>query len=159
MGVAETEEALGAEVSEVCRTYWLQVWNEDLNLAGVEASSALRRVVNVYYPPAFQAPGSSASPNDATPNVTSHIEEASSKDPLYSNSPQEVAEQADPANKEKEVSKKVAPEMPKPSDAPKDSSKEGVVSQSIELVLATLPIPAKEDPKGKGLASSAATTT
>ena len=40
--------------------------------------------------------------------------------------------------------------MTKPSDAPKDSSKEGAVSQNLELVLATLPIPAKEDPMGKG---------
>ena len=49
--------------------------------------------------------------------------------------------------------------MTKPSDMPKDSSKEGVGSQNIELVLATLPIPAKEDPKGKGPTSSAAATT
>ena len=34
-----------------------------------------------------------------------------------------------------------------------------MVSQSHELVLATFPIPAKEDPKGKGSASLATTTT
>ena len=43
LGVAETKEALRVEVSGVCRAYGLQVWNETLNLAGVEASSALRR--------------------------------------------------------------------------------------------------------------------
>ena len=48
MGVAEIEKALRAEVSGVCKAYYLQVWNEILNLAGVEASSALRRVKNVY---------------------------------------------------------------------------------------------------------------
>jgi len=49
--------------------------------------------------------------------------------------------------------------MTKPSDAPKDSSKGGVLSQSHELVLATFPIPAKEDPKVKGPASLIAATT
>ena len=31
VGVVETEEALRAKVSGVCRTYCLQVWNETLN--------------------------------------------------------------------------------------------------------------------------------
>ena len=35
VGVAETEEALRAEVLRVCRTYGLQVWNEALNQAKV----------------------------------------------------------------------------------------------------------------------------
>ena len=42
MGVVETEEAFRVEVSEVCRFYCLQVWNEALDQAGVEASFALR---------------------------------------------------------------------------------------------------------------------
>ena len=48
--------------------------------------------------------------------------------------------------------------MTKPSDAPKDFSKGGVASQSHKLVLATFPIPAKEEPKGKGPASLVAAT-
>ena len=48
--------------------------------------------------------------------------------------------------------------MIKSSNAPKDSSKGGVVSQSHKLVLATLPVPTKEEPKGKGLASLATVT-
>ena len=48
IGVVETEEALRAEVSGVCRNYCLQVWNETLNQAGVEAFSMLRRVESVY---------------------------------------------------------------------------------------------------------------
>ena len=58
--VVETEKALRVEVSGVCKAYCLQVWNKALNLAEVEASSALRRVENVYYSIAIQAPGSSA---------------------------------------------------------------------------------------------------
>ena len=157
--VTETEEALRAEVSRVCRAYCLQVWNEALNLAGVEASSTLRKAENVYYPPAIQVSGSLASPDDVAPNVASLIEETLSKDPLHSNSPQEVAEQAGPADKGKEVFKEVTLEMTKPSNTPKDSSKEGVGSQNIELVLATLPIPAKEDPKGKSSGSSKTATS
>ena len=41
--VAITKKALKVEVSEVCRYYYLQVWNEALNQARVEASSAFRR--------------------------------------------------------------------------------------------------------------------
>ena len=58
--VVETEKALRAEVSGVCKAYCLQVWNKALNLAEVEASSALRRVENIYYSIAIQAPGSLA---------------------------------------------------------------------------------------------------
>ena len=57
VGVAKTEEALRAEVSRMCRTYCLQVWNEALNQVGFEASFALKRVENVYYPPAIRASG------------------------------------------------------------------------------------------------------
>ena len=55
MGVAETEKALRVEVLRVCRAYCLQVWNEALNLVGVEASFTLRRVEYVYYPSAICA--------------------------------------------------------------------------------------------------------
>ena len=48
-GVAETKEALRAEVLKVCRFYCLQVWNEALDQARVVASSALRKVESVYY--------------------------------------------------------------------------------------------------------------
>ena len=62
MGVTETEEAFRAEVAEVCRFYCLQVWNEALNQARVEASSALRRAKNMYYPLAICISGSKADP-------------------------------------------------------------------------------------------------
>ena len=70
MGVAETKEALKAKVSRVCRNYCLQVWNEALNQAGVKASSALKKVENVYYPPAIYAPGSANSKADTPSEVT-----------------------------------------------------------------------------------------
>ena len=60
MGVVETEKAFRAEVSKVCRFYCLQMQNEALNQAGVEDSSALKRVESVYYPLAIHASGSKA---------------------------------------------------------------------------------------------------
>ena len=51
--VAKTEDALKAKVMGVCRHYCLHVWNEALDQARVEASFALRRAENVYYPQPF----------------------------------------------------------------------------------------------------------
>ena len=50
MGVAESQATLKAQVPGVCRLYCSQVWNEALKQAGVEASSDLWKVENVYYP-------------------------------------------------------------------------------------------------------------
>lgn len=50
VGVAETEDALRAEVPSVCRIYCALTWDEALNQARVEASSVLRKAESVYYP-------------------------------------------------------------------------------------------------------------
>ena len=42
---------------------------------------------------------------------------------------------------------------------PKDPSKGRETPQHLEIILATLPMPAKEDPKGKGPTSTIAKTT
>ena len=55
IGVAETEDALRAEVPTVCQAYYAQTWEETLNRAGVEASSELKKPENVYFPPAIRA--------------------------------------------------------------------------------------------------------
>ena len=57
VGMAETEDALKAEVPRVCRTYCAQVWDEALNQAGIEDSSVLRKAESVYYPPAIRPSG------------------------------------------------------------------------------------------------------
>ena len=54
--VAETEDALKAEVPTVCRTYYAQTWEEALNRAGIDASSELRRPENIFFPPAIRVP-------------------------------------------------------------------------------------------------------
>ena len=50
VGVAETEDALWAEVPAVCRAYCTQTWEEALNRAGIEASSELRKSENIVFP-------------------------------------------------------------------------------------------------------------
>ena len=54
VGVAETEDALRAEVPTVCRAYCIQTWEKALNRAGIEASSELRKPENIVFPPTLQ---------------------------------------------------------------------------------------------------------
>ena len=81
MGGVETEEAFRSEVTGVCRVYFLQVWNEALNQAKVEASSTLKRAKNVYYLLAIQPSGPSSSQDNTTPIVANPTKKALSKDP------------------------------------------------------------------------------
>ena len=61
LGVTKTQATLKVQVPGVCRLYCSQVWNETLKQIGVEASSDLWKVENVYYPLAIReiAPSSS----------------------------------------------------------------------------------------------------
>ena len=68
--MAETEETLKAEVLGVCRNYYSQVWNEAFNQVGVEASSTLRKVENIYYPPTIQESVPSSLRTDTLPEVS-----------------------------------------------------------------------------------------
>ena len=52
--MAETEDALRAEVPAVCRAYCTQTWGEALNRAGIDASSELRKPENIIFSPALQ---------------------------------------------------------------------------------------------------------
>ena len=50
VGVAETEDALRAEVPAVCRAYCAQTGEEALNQAGIDVSSELRKPENIVFP-------------------------------------------------------------------------------------------------------------
>ena len=72
VGVAGTEGALRAEAPAVCRAYCAQIWEEALNPAEIDASSELRRLENIFFPPAIQAPGSASSQKEAALQSPSH---------------------------------------------------------------------------------------
>ena len=74
VGVAETEDSLRAEVPGVCRTYFILVWDEALNQAGVEASSVPRKAESVYYPPAIHPSSSSDSKVDPVSSEAGEIQ-------------------------------------------------------------------------------------
>ena len=77
VGVAETEDTLGAEVPAVCRAYCTQTWEEALNQVGIEASSELRKPENIVFPLALQIP----SQKEAAPPVSQPTKEAQSQHP------------------------------------------------------------------------------
>ena len=116
VGVAETEVAFRAEVLGVCRLYCTQVWDEALNQAGVEASSTLRKVENVYYPEAIRLPSSSSSKAETPSEVAdkSRFEKALPS----SGNPPKVAEQSGVNEKEAEVIKGVPPDATTPPAVP-----------------------------------------
>ena len=159
MGVAKIEEAFRAEVSEVCRYYCLQVWNEALNQVGVKVSSAFRRAESVYYPPAIRASGSLGFKTHTAFKEADVGNESPAKTLPLVQSPSKEAELPEVAEKPARVTKEVAHDAIQPPAALKDQSKEKEVSHNIEIILATLPIPTKEDLKDKSLASSKAAST
>ena len=83
-GMAETEDALRAEVPAVCQAYCAQTWEEALNRAGIDAFSELRRPENVFFPPAIQAPSSASGQKDVAPLVTKLSKDAKLQNPLPS---------------------------------------------------------------------------
>ena len=75
VGIAETEEALRAEVPVVCRIYCAKTWDEALNRAGVEASSELRRPKNVFYPESIRPLAPPTHQVEAPPSIVNPNEE------------------------------------------------------------------------------------
>ena len=87
------------------------------------------------------------------------IRVARPRSPLLPPNPLKEVEQAKAIEKEKNTSKGVVPETTKPPAAPKDLSKGRETPQHLKIVLATLPMPTKEDAKGKGPTSTVVETT
>ena len=108
MGVVETEEALKAEVLEVCRYYCLQVWNEALNQARVEASCVLRRAESVYYPLAIRALSSSGYKANTASKEANDDKESPIKALPPTNIPSKEVEQPEVAEKVADITKEVA---------------------------------------------------
>ena len=120
MGVAGIKKALRVEVSEVCRNYYLQVWNEALNQAGFKAFSVLKRAESVCYPPAIHAPSFASSKAETTSEVAELGKDSPAKVLVSSNSPFEEAHQPRVAKKEANTTKGVTPDAIKPLIVPQD---------------------------------------
>ena len=124
VGVAETEDALRAEVPSVCRAYYDLVRDEALNQAGVEASSVLRKVESIYYPPAIHLSRSSDSKADPASSEVGEIQGNPPKAPLATRTSSKGAEQAEDTSKIWDVNTKVVQGVNLPLLASKDLSKE-----------------------------------
>ena len=128
-GMVEIEDTLMAEAPGVCRLYWAQVWDEALNQAGVEASSALRKAKNIYYPEAIRPPSSSSYKADIPLEVADPEKIGSEKALPSSSSPPKVAERPVVNKKEAEVTKGVLLDATKPLAIPQDSTKDNKASK------------------------------
>ena len=85
LGVAETDEALRAEVPAVCCIYYAQTWDEALNQAGVEVSSELRKPENVFYPSTIRVLDLPSAQDEGASTVANPSKEARPQDlPLLS---------------------------------------------------------------------------
>ena len=131
IGVAETEDALRAEVLAVYRAYCAQTWEEALNQAGVEASSELRRPESTIFPSALQIPKQTKT----IPLVPQPISEAPLQHPPSIAQPEQ--------GKEKEIQK--GPFSDKVTEAPQLGS----ASQDFEKQLALVTLPAQESLKDR----------
>ena len=157
--VAETEDALRAEVPAVYRTYCTVVWDEALNQAGVEVSSILRKPESIYYPSTIRPSSSSGSQADLVSSKAGEIQGNPSKVPPAANTSSKKAELAEDASGTGDANKETVQSTELPPPIPKDLPQEKKTSQGMELVLATLAIPPKKDPKDKDHESTKATDT
>ena len=135
LSVAETEETLRAEVPVVCLIYCAQTWDEALNRAGVEASSELRKVENVFYPPAIRASNPPSTQAKVTSITTDPNPEVSLQDPP----PPSQQEPAKETSASKEASLDKAAAVPEAE----------VASQGFQQDLASTVMPIERPAKDK----------
>ena len=121
--------------------YCLQVWNKAFNQAGVEVSFALRKAESVYYPPAIRTLGLASSKVDTSSKVAELGKGSLAKAPPSYGSLLKETQQQGVAEKEANANKRVSPDAAKPLTIPQDPLKEKEVPSSMEIVLATLPLP------------------
>ena len=141
VGVAETEDALRAEVPAVCRTYCAQTWDKALNRARVKAPSELRKPKNIFYPPIIRASNPPSTQGEVASIVAVPIEGTQPQDPP----PPSQQGKA----KEFEAPKEISSDVNRPSDKTTEVLQVRATSQGFELALASITMPAKEAPKEK----------
>ena len=74
--MAKTEDILKVEVPAECRAYCAYTKEEALNRAGINASSELRRLENIFFPPAIRASSLAPNQKEVAPLVTKPVEDA-----------------------------------------------------------------------------------
>lgn len=68
VGMTKTAQSLIAQLWDVTQAFWLEMWGETLNAAGVDASSGLKGPSSVYYPSTLRiAPNSTPPMASSTP--------------------------------------------------------------------------------------------
>ena len=158
-GVIEIEEALRVEVPGVYKTYCSQTWYKALNQARVEASSMLRKVENVYYPLAIRRSIPIGSRTDAEPEREEVSKDSTTNVTTSFAHLSKEAEQPRATEKEKNVNQRVALNAMKPLTTIQDPLVEKEAPGTMEIVLVSLPLPAKSDPVSKGPKASEAAST
>ena len=144
------------EVSRVCRNYCSQVWYEALNQAGVEASSILRKGKNVYYPLAIRAPVPPGSRTNTASEVAKVGKDSAIHVPTFFDNPSGEAEQSGATKKENNANQGVVPDAMKPPIVTQDPPAEKETPKTMEIFLASLPLPIKVDLTSKGTEASEA---
>ena len=90
--MAKTEDTHSAEVLAICRTYCTLLRDEALNQAGVDASSTLRKVESIYYPPAISPSSSSDTKANPVSSEAGDVQGSLPKAPPAANTPSKEAE-------------------------------------------------------------------
>ena len=129
--MAETEDALRAEVPTVYCAYYAQTWEEALNQAGIDASSELRKPENIFFPPTLQVPNQ----KEAASPVSQPAEEAQPQNPPLSSQQEQ--------DKEPKALKGAS------SDKVAESLQPGAASQSFEKELSSTTLPVGRASKEK----------
>ena len=92
IGIAETEDALRAEVLAVCRAYCAQTWEEAFNQARVETSSELRKPESIIFLSALQVPKQT----EMAPFAPQPVNEAPPQHPPTTDQPEQGKKKKDP---------------------------------------------------------------
>lgn len=107
------------------------MWNEALDQAKVEASSALRKAKNVYYPLVIRSSGSLGFKADPVSLEADEGKESPPKAPPIANISSKEAGQSEDAEKEVDTTKEGAHDVALPPIALKDPSKEKEASHNM----------------------------
>ena len=143
-GVAETQAFLKAQILGLYRLYCSQVWDEALKRAEVEASSDLRKVESVFYPPAIRE---TASASSETMSIPQEAEAAQSEAAQIIVIPNKSTEGGEP-HEATEVPGGLNPEMPQEAAKSIVSAQISSAEEPAIFVQPLQAIPLADVPKG-----------